>query len=127
MEMITELLIADRNPHIRDYLKRELTSEGYVIYLAKTGRELLETIACIKTLDLLILDPDLPDQNDPDILMKIGSVAPDMRVVVHSFRPEFQQSEQMSGQVNFVEKRGNSIDQLKQTILRMVNTAHTQE
>ncbi|MGD9972548.1 MAG: response regulator [Desulfatirhabdiaceae bacterium] len=127
MEMVTELLIADRNPHIRDYLKRELTSEGYVIYLAKTSRELLETIACINTLDLLILDPDLPDQNDPDILMKIRSIAPDIHVVIHSFRPEFHQSEQKSGQVDFVEKRGNSIDQLKQTIFRMVHTAHIQE
>jgi DNA-binding NtrC family response regulator len=127
MEMIFELLIADRNPHIRDFLKRELTAEGYHVYLAKTSRELLETIACINTLDLLILDPDLPDQNDPDILMKIQSLSPGIPIVIHSHQPAPNERADRCGHVGFVEKKGNSIDQLKQTIFSIVKTERTQE
>ncbi len=122
METPIRLLIADRNPHVRDFLRRELAAEGYVIVLAKSSQEILESVAQPETPDLLILDPDLTSQTDPEILRKIRSVSPDIPVVLHSFLPESRELADRSPNVTFVEKQGNSIDQLKQTIFRLVKT-----
>jgi DNA-binding NtrC family response regulator len=120
VETPIRLLIADRNPHVRDFLRRELAAEGYVIVLARSCQEILEYVARTDALDLLILDPDLTSQTDPEILRKIRSVSPDIPVVIHSFLPESRELADLSPNVTFVEKQGNSIDQLKQTIYRLV-------
>jgi CheY-like chemotaxis protein len=35
------ILIADRNPNVRELLKRELVAEGYSVQLARSSREVL--------------------------------------------------------------------------------------
>ena len=66
------ILIADRNPHVRNYLKREFMSEGYNVCLAKTGQEVLTIIFSREKIDSLILDLDLPDIEGATILDKIS-------------------------------------------------------
>jgi DNA-binding response OmpR family regulator len=36
-----KILIADRNQHVREFLKRELMAEGYRVGLAKMSRKFL--------------------------------------------------------------------------------------
>ena len=51
-----KILIADRNRHVRDFLRRELHAEGYRIEVARDGREVLNHLQGHEPPDLLILD-----------------------------------------------------------------------
>jgi DNA-binding response OmpR family regulator len=55
------ILIADRNPYVRRFLQRELTNAGYEVLPAENGRQVLFWIDRHASLDLAILDLDLPD------------------------------------------------------------------
>jgi len=110
------LLIADRNRHVRDLLKRELTAVGYQVQLAKSGQEVITWAFSQVPVDLVILDPDLPDSNDLDVLKKIADRIPVLPVVIHSFLPDYADHPAMSGAAAFVEKRSNSIEDLKQVL-----------
>jgi len=110
------ILIADRNPHVRELLRREMTLEGYKIKLAKTGREVINCVHNKDPLDLLILDPDLPDTDESFLLKKLGERIPPLPVVVHAFLSENSEQQDVLTTVTFVEKRGSSIDYLKKIV-----------
>ncbi len=83
------LLIADRNPHVREFLKREMLAEGYHIRLVKSSQELIDHIRGSDTLpDMVILDPDLPDANDLSLVYQIHLHAPDLPIVIHTLQTE---------------------------------------
>jgi CheY-like chemotaxis protein len=52
-------LAADRHPHVRALLKRELGVDGCRVRLTATGDELLDQASCPDPPDLAIMDPDL--------------------------------------------------------------------
>lgn len=54
------ILISDRNRNVREFLKCEMMTEGYRVRLAKSGREVLELACNDESIDLAILDLDLP-------------------------------------------------------------------
>ena len=108
------LLIADRNPHVREFLKREMMADGYQIRLAKSGRELIDVLHDPYALpDMVILDPDLPDANDQSLVHDIHRIIPGLPIVIHTLQTEM--TPQMDGghPVLFVEKKGSSVDHLK--------------
>jgi len=47
------ILIADRNPHVREFIKREAAADGHRIDAAENGRELLRWIYRDETIDLV--------------------------------------------------------------------------
>ena len=107
------ILIADRNPHVRELLRREMTLEGYQVQLAKTGGEVLNYTLKQDSFDLLFLDSDLPDIDESSLLKKLGGRIPPLPVVVHSFLSENSERQDVLTTVIFVEKRGSSVDHLK--------------
>jgi CheY-like chemotaxis protein len=110
------ILIADRNPNVRELLKRELVAEGYRVELARSGREVLGFISDpAKALDLVIVDPDLPDMGEFSLLEVIRTRAPDLPVVVHTFLTEYiNHPVVLSSAV--VEKDGRHVDRLKDVV-----------
>ena len=114
------ILIADRNPHVRELLRREMKLEGYQVQLAKTGREVINCVYNQDRLDLLILDPDLPDTGESFLLKKLGEHIPPLPVVVHSFLSENSKLQDILTTVTFVEKRGSSIDHLKKIVAEIL-------
>ena len=114
------ILIADRNPHVRELLRREMTLEGYQVQLAKTGREVLNYTLKQDSFDLLILDPDLPDTDESFLLKKLGERIQPLPVVVHSFLSENSGQQNDSRTVIFVEKRGSSVDHLKKIVAEIL-------
>ncbi|MFZ7128228.1 MAG: response regulator [Desulfobacterales bacterium] len=115
------ILIADRNPHVREFLKRELSAEGYRIQLAAHGREVLRSVFGDDSLDLLIIDPDFPDSDAVQLLRRIQGRIPALPVIVHTFQGEvYPRSELQHDLEVFVEKNGNSIESLKYHVSRMV-------
>ncbi|PQP34472.1 hypothetical protein C6A37_07610, partial [Desulfobacteraceae bacterium SEEP-SAG9] len=118
------ILITDRNPHVREYLKREMVAEGYRVRLAKTGREVIKWVYHHDPLDLLILDPDLPDTTIVSLFEKLQNRIPALPVVVHTFLSDSVDFATGSIEVVFVEKSGSSVENLKRPvadILKKIN------
>lgn len=110
------ILIADRNPHVRGFLKREMTAEGYRVRLAKNGREVVDRAYQNEPLDLLIIDVDLPDADEIFVLEKIQNRIPTLPVVVHTFLTEYLEHATILSTGAFVEKEGTNIDRLKKVV-----------
>ncbi len=111
------LLIADRNPHVREFLKREMMAEGYEIRLVKSGQELIDDIHNPGALpDMVILDPDLPDADDQSLVHHIQRIVPELPIVIHSLQTEMIHQLNAMHPVIFVEKKGSSVDHLKQAV-----------
>ena len=83
------ILIADRNPRVRDFLKRELNTEGYQVNLARSLKEVLEKVYHGDSIDLLILDLDLPDTDGYGLIESISSRIPELPIVVHTYLSDF--------------------------------------
>lgn len=110
------LLIADRNPHVREFIKREMAKEGFRVLQAEKGRDVIEMVYQCFTLDLVILDPDLPDMEEGVLLKKIGERIPSLPIVIHAFDSENTNYFLYLKQAAFVEKGGQSIEELKQVV-----------
>ena len=120
MKRQATILIADRNPHVRAFLAREMKVEGFRIRLAKNCREILGWVYHTEPLDLIILDPDLPDDEGQKILLKLYDRIPTIPVVVHSWSSDYAGPPDDSESVSFVKKEGNSIEALKRTVFNII-------
>jgi DNA-binding NtrC family response regulator len=109
---IFTIIIADRNPHVRRFLQREMSREGYRIRLADSAQTLLEWVFNHESVDLIILDPDLPDAADAGLLEALKQHVPAAPVVIHT---HYTDTSLEKGE-NFilVEKGGGSVERLKQ-------------
>ena len=111
-----EILIADRNPRVRRFLKRELTAAGYHVRLVDNGKALLQLVYSGLKIDLLILDPDFPCRDAIDLSRRISDRIPHLPVVLHSVRGADELHNFSGGTIVHIEKNGDSIELLKETI-----------
>ena len=117
------ILIADRNPNVREFLKREFSAEGYRVLLAKDGQQVLNLMKDHQGLDLLVVDLDLPYSGDADLLKEIRKQIPTLPVVVHTLLPECAEDPSIAETVAYVEKEGNSVDRLKDVIFQALTNS----
>jgi DNA-binding NtrC family response regulator len=117
------ILIADRNPRIRTFLKREMEAEGYGVKLAGNGSEVLKWAFGSYPLHLLIIDADLPDTDGLDTLKKLKNRMPSLPIIVHGFSSDYRKNHEASGPVVFVEKMGKSVERLKEVAAGMLQKA----
>ena len=117
------ILIADRNSHVREFIKREMTKEGFRVLLAETGKDVIEMVYQNLPLDLVILDPDLPDMEETVLLKKIEDRFPRLPVVIHAFDSEETNYFLYLKQAAFVEKAGRSIEIIKQVVIEILEAA----
>jgi DNA-binding response OmpR family regulator len=110
------ILIADRNPHVRKFLRRELAAEGYQVLTAKDGREVLRILDAGEPPDLLVLDLEVPDVSGLEILKKLQDRDLPLPVVVHTFVNESAGHPAVKKSAAFIEKTGENIDGLKAVI-----------
>jgi len=113
------ILITDRNRHVRNFLRRELTAEGYQVEIAADGRDLLRKINAADPPDLLILDPEIPYASGPAILKRLRRVNSRLPVIVHGFATEDATHPSVQRTVAFIEKMGNT-DRLKSAVLAVL-------
>ena len=116
MNSLKHIVIADRNPHVRRFLKRELEAEGYRIRLAESGVEVLKWAFHPDPLDLVILDPDLPDTVAAQLINKLKDRIPPLKVVIHAFLSDYAAPHDKLSADAFIEKGGYSIESLKKVI-----------
>jgi DNA-binding response OmpR family regulator len=120
------LLIADRNRNIRDYLQRELITDGYRVLLACDGRTVLKILED-ETPDLLIIDPDIPYANELRLFERLQNADKFIPLLVHALpsgdtirQPFIQKA------AGYVEKDGSNITNLKDTITLVLRKQYPQ-
>lgn len=122
------ILIADRNPNVRELLKRELSADGYRVRLAKNSREVLSCMEDVsRKPHLLIVDPDLPDMEEIALLELMRSRAPDLPVVVHTFLADYIQHPIVLSSAAVVEKDGRHVDRLKNIVRDLLGKSYPRE
>jgi len=122
------ILIADRNPNVRELLKRELVAEGYRVHLARSGREVLNFMddatgsdEVSGSPDLVIMDPDLPDMGEFSLLEVMRQRRPELPVVIHTFLAEYINHPIVLSSAAVVEKDGRHVDRLKDAVHEVLN------
>ena len=118
------VLIAERNPHIRYYLKREMEAAGYGVRLAGNAKEAVWWAHHPELLDLLILDPDLPGLDDAALYARLRDRIPKLPVVVHTYARGREPFAAVPNLAAVVEKRGRSIVTLKEVIAQILCTSN---
>lgn len=114
------ILIADRNPHVREFLRRELMAEGYRVQVARNGREVLRMTDVDDPPELLILDLDMPYVSGLTILEELENRKSPLPVIIHTFRMEYEKHPAVQRAAGFWEKRGDNIDGLKATVTQVL-------
>jgi DNA-binding response OmpR family regulator len=115
-----DILIADRNPHVRRFIAREMAAAGYRVQEAESGADVLRQIYRNEVIDLLILDPDLPDVDSAVLLKRLRNRIPFLPVVIHAFASDRDDHPDYLKMEAFVEKRGASIEPLKEMARNML-------
>jgi DNA-binding NtrC family response regulator len=115
-----KILIADRNRHVRDFLRRELTTEGYQVEMAADGREILSQINGNDPPHLLILDLEIPYLDEPEVLARLQDCQPPLPLVIHTLLPEYPTSQTCPVAAAFLEKRGDT-DHLKAVVADVIS------
>lgn len=118
------ILIADRNPHVRDFLRRELISAGYRVQLAKDGREVLRMTSADEPPELLILDLDMPYVSGVTILDELQKQKSHLPVVIHTLLTEHAKHPAVQSAASFLEKRGDNIDGFKATVEQVLRKCY---
>src|SRR5208337_5636126 len=121
MKKIFTILVADGNRNVRDFLRRELSAEGYEVAVAGDGGQILAEIERENGVDLLVFDLEMPDADSSKIFEKIQKRRPPLPVVIHTFLTEESERDFSlnRGEID-IEKSGN-IEHLKTAIADMLN------
>ena len=114
-----KILLADRNRHVRDFLRRELSAEGYVVEVARDGREVLERLNGDDPPHLLILDLEIPYLDETEVWARLQDRQPALPVVIHSFLPAYPTNLSLPIAATFLEKKGDT-DLLKAVVAEMI-------
>ncbi len=115
------ILLTDRNPNVRELLKREFEVEGYQVRLARDARELCAGLESA-TPDLVVLDMDAPylgERAVQDRLLRVSMAAP---VVLHVFSLEELQHPLVALAAAQVEKSAD-LTTLKTVVRRLLAAA----
>ena len=120
MQKELNLLIVDRNPHIRKFLKREFQSEGYNVQLARNNRELVDLIYGSTPIDLVIIDPDIPDVSQLNLFKSLEARVPPLPFVIHSDLNDYLESTSHISKAAFVPKQGSSSETLKDVVWNLL-------
>jgi two-component system cell cycle sensor histidine kinase/response regulator CckA len=76
------LLLVEDEPGVREPLRRALERFGYTVFVAADGEDALRRMTDdTPTVDLLITDVVMPGLNGPDLVQRVRSIQPDMRVL----------------------------------------------
>ncbi len=113
------ILIADRNRHVREFLKREFREAGFRVQVAKDCAEVLMMVDVNDPPDLLILDLEMPPGGSIQILEKMQARMPPLPVVIHAFLAEYVNQPSLRQAAALVEKKGNT-DRLKTTVMEVL-------
>jgi len=118
------ILIVDRNPRVRGFLEREMSRAGYRIRLAENACDLLQWPYDRDPVDLVIMDPDLPDAVDSRLMHVLSQRIPQIPVIVHSHPSQGVIGTDAAAPFILVEKGGSSVERLKEVAEDLLKHPH---
>ena len=98
------ILVADPNPHIRQFLKRELMRAGYKVFEATNYNEIFFRITGATPPNLIIFDLDLPYSSGLDALKRLQDLVPPIPTIIYSDLTEYEGHPDIRKTEAFVEK-----------------------
>jgi DNA-binding NtrC family response regulator len=107
------ILVADRNPRIRNFLQRELKAEGHRVYMAESVDQLKQWFHRPTRLDVLVIDPDMPGLGSKIDLADLMAMRPNLAVIFHCLIKDGFSIRAPGRVLAFIEKSGQSVDLLK--------------
>ncbi|HYA43072.1 MAG TPA: response regulator [Syntrophobacteraceae bacterium] len=115
------ILVADKDSNVGDFLRRELSAEGYQVAVAENGGRIIEEIERDKRVDLLVFDLEIPGADSSKILEITQKRNPPLPVVIHTFLTEesYRRHPGQNGGGIYIERSGN-IDHLKAAVADML-------
>ena len=116
MENTVQIIVADRNPNVRNLLKRELTAFGLNVRLVDNAERLLKTIDSQLPIGLLVLDPDLPGVDSIGLYQKLANRAPQLPTILYCVRGANNPSLLKTLEMIQIEKDGDSIERVKDAV-----------
>ncbi len=99
------ILIVDDDLYVRQSLREILNDAGYAIEEATDGKTALDILS-LRSIDLMLLDLELPRVNGMDVLRKAATEFPQIGVVIISGKGTIQQAVEATklGAYDFLEK-----------------------
>lgn len=101
------IFIVERNPHVRDFFRRELAKRNYQVRGTRHGDEIFAAVNSPEPPDLIILSADFPDEGKEGVLRRLSSDYPHIPVVLHVYQEESAEQEVVRFAAGVVEKNGN--------------------
>jgi DNA-binding response OmpR family regulator len=119
MKKMFNILIADKNRKVLDFLHRELSAEGYEVAVAEDGGRILAEIERENAVDLIVFDIEMPDADSSKIFEKTQKRRPPLPVIVHTFLTEESERNNPGKAEIYIETSGN-IGHLKAAVADML-------
>lgn len=119
---MNQILVADDNKHIREFCKSELEAEGYVVFLARDGREATR-VAESQRLDLAILDIRMPTMDGFDAAVRIKAIAPTVPILFFTAHDEAVRNGDRGNTAVARIAKSDDLTELKQAIARLLSVA----
>ncbi len=116
MDLNFTIIIADKNRHVREFLKREFESAGFIILLAKDEAELMSLMETQIETDLIIYDLEAPTSEGTEILEQLMDFKPFTPIIVHTLLTEYSGHQDVQRAAAFLEKTGANVDDLKRLV-----------
>lgn len=113
-----KILIAERNRHVRELLRRELLAEGYTVEVAKDGHEVWLMINRGNPPSLIILDLEIPYLDDLVERAHFREGEPTVPLIIFSFLPE-EDDRNLPRAAAFLEKKEDT-DRLKEVVAEVI-------
>jgi len=104
-----------------------MAAEGYQVFLARSGRDALNRIFSDESINLIILDPDLPDADEFPLLETFREYVLPITVVVHTLFPHHIRKKFEECVRAVVEKKEDSIDELKKVVVEIAYQLKTEQ
>ncbi len=111
-----QIIVADRNPNVRNLLKRELTAFGLTVRLVDNAERLLKTIDSRLPIGLLVLDPDLPGVDSISLYRKLANRTPQLPTILYCVRGANHPSSFKPSEMVRIEKDGDSIERIMDAV-----------
>ncbi len=111
------ILIAERNPRMRDFLRREFSRQNFIVDGAGSGDELFTKLDSGPQTHIVVLAVNTPDSSGGGLLQKMVADYSKIPVILHTYLDDLPDDPSLEKVAAMVEKRGNPED-----LTRMVTT-----
>jgi DNA-binding NtrC family response regulator len=104
------ILVAERNPHMRGFICRELARQNMLVRGAKNSDEVMAALAGPCPPDLVVLAFNTINTGSVGLLERVTTQHPDIPVVLHAFLEDMNGNPALGRVQGMVEKSGNPVE-----------------